>query len=71
MYIKVKVFPRSKKDELVKKSADSYTLCVAEKAERGMANRKVSAILARYFKVPVSKVRLVKGGKTPNKIFEI
>ncbi len=71
MYIKVKVFPQSKKDQVIRKSVDSYLLKVAEKAEGGAANRKVKSMLALHFKVSEAKVRLVKGGKKPNKIFEI
>lgn len=71
MLIKVKVTPDAKKDEMVKRSEDSYLVKVREKAEGGMANMKVKQILARYFKVSEGKIRLIKGGKRPNKIFEI
>lgn len=71
MLIKVKVFPGEKKEELIKKSDDSFVIKVNAKAERGMANEKVREILAAYFRVVEGKVKLVKGGKRPNKIFEI
>ena len=71
MLIKVKVFPQSKEDSIIKKSEDSYVVGVREKAERGEANKRVKEILAEYFQVSPGKVRLIKGGKKPNKIFEI
>lgn len=71
MLIKVKVTTESKKDEIVKKSEDSFLVKVKEKAEGGMANQKVKQILASYFKVTEGKIRLIKGGKRSNKIFEI
>ncbi len=71
MLIKVKVTPEAKKDEIVKKSEDSYLVKVKEKAEGGMANQKVKQILASYFKIAGGKIKLIKGGKRPNKIFEI
>ena len=61
----------SKKDEIIKKSEDSFLVKVREKAEGGMANQKVKQILADYFNISDNKIRLIKGGKRTNKIFEI
>lgn len=69
--IKVKVFPGSKKEEIIKKSEDSLEVWVRAKPERGLANREVIKILSAYFKIPESKIRLVKGFKKRNKIFKI
>lgn len=71
MLIKVKVTPEAKKDGIVKKSEDSYLIKVREKAEGGMANQKVKQILEDYFEITEGKIRLIKGGKRPNKIFDI
>ena len=71
MLIKVKVFPNSKKEEIIKKSEDSFEVRVKEKPEKGKANREVVRVLSSYFKIPESKIRLVKGFKKRNKIFEI
>ncbi|MFA6532585.1 MAG: DUF167 family protein [Patescibacteria group bacterium] len=71
MLIKVKVTAESKKDKIIKKSEDSYLVKVKEKAEGGMANMKVKQILAGYFKIAGAKIKLLKGGKRPNKIFDI
>jgi len=71
MLIKVKVFPETKEEEIVKKSEDSYVVKVKERAERGRANGRVREILAEYFGVIDGKIRLIRGGKRANKIFEI
>jgi len=71
MLIKVKVFPDSKKEEIAKKSEDSFAIKVKEKPREGQANERVFEILSFYFKVPKSKIRLIKGFKERNKIFEI
>lgn len=71
MLIKVKVTSESKKDEIIKKSEDCYLVKVKEKAEAGMANMKIKQILAEYFKISGGKIKLIKGGKRPSKIFDI
>ena len=71
MLIKIKVFPASLKQEVIKKSEDSFELKVISKPERGMANRESLELLSRYFKISSSNIRLVKGAHTHNKVFEI
>ena len=71
MLIKVKVFPNSKREEIIKKSDDSFEVKVKAKPIKGEANREVVRALAFYFKIPESKIRLIKGFKKRNKIFEI
>lgn len=71
MLIKVKIFPHSSKEEIVKKSEDSFEIKVKEKPIRGEANRRVAEILSSFLKVPKEKIRLIRGFKEKNKIFEI
>lgn len=71
MLIKVKVFPNSKKEGIIKKSNDSFEIKVKERPIKGLANKAVIDILSSHFKVSTSKIRLVKGFKQRNKIFEI
>lgn len=71
MKIKVKVFPDSKKSEITKKSENEFELKVREKAQMGQANKAAIEILGGYFNVSTSKVRLIKGFRQRNKIFEI
>jgi uncharacterized protein (TIGR00251 family) len=71
MSIKVKFFAGCKKDEIFKKKDDEFEVKVKEKAEEGRANRAVIKVIANYFKVGESRIKLVKGFKQRNKIFEI
>ena len=41
MLIKVKVFPDSKKEKIIKKSEDSFDVEVKARAQGGKANREV------------------------------
>lgn len=71
MLVKVKVIPKSKKNAVIKKSADSYVVSVKEKAEKGRANQAILLLLADYFHINKGLIRLIKGGKQRGKIFEI
>jgi len=71
MFLKVKVFPNSKKEEIIKKSEDEFEIKIKEKAERGEANKRVKEVLARYLNVSEEKLILIRGAKQRNKIFKI
>lgn len=71
MLIKVKVFVGAKKEEIIKKSEDSFEVKVKERPVRGEANKRVVEILSLYFKILKGKIRIVKGSKQRNKIFKI
>ena len=71
MLVKVKVFPNSKTEKIIKKTEDSFEVRVKEKAEKGRANQRARELLSKYFNVSEQKVKLVKGFKQRNKIFEI
>lgn len=71
MYLKVKVYTNAKKDDVIKKSEDSYIVFTKEKAEQGKANNAVVAMLSAYLHISIGKIHIVKGVKQPNKIFEL
>lgn len=71
MYIKVKVTPKAKKEEILKKGADSYEISVREPAEQNKANTRVRELLGHRFSVVVGKIKLVSGHKTTAKIFSV
>jgi len=70
MLIKVKVFPNSKKEKIIKKSENSFEIWVKEKPIKGQANRAVTNFLSGHFNKS-KKIKLVKGFKKRNKIFSI
>ena len=71
MLVKVKCYPNSKKQEIVKKDKESFDIKVKEKAEQGKANNKILEILSSEFDVPVNKIKMIKGAKQRSKIFKI
>ncbi len=71
MLIKVKVFAGAKKEGISRKSENSFEVRVKEKAERGEANRAVRRALAEHLKISASQIRLIKGARSPSKIFEV
>ncbi|MBU1177562.1 MAG: DUF167 domain-containing protein [Patescibacteria group bacterium] len=71
MLIKVKAYPQAGKQEIIKKENDSFEIWVKEKPIQGQANRAIITILTDYFKIPRENIKLVRGFKQRNKIFEI
>ncbi|OGI65501.1 hypothetical protein A3A95_03150 [Candidatus Nomurabacteria bacterium RIFCSPLOWO2_01_FULL_39_18] len=70
-YIHVKVTAGAGKESFAKKSDDHFELSVKEKAERNMANTRVLELVAKYFKVSISKVRIVNGHHHPSKLLVV
>lgn len=71
MYIKIKTHPNSKENKVTRKSADSFEIYVRAKPFDGEANEAVLDLLAAFLSVPRSKMRLVKGARSRNKIVEL
>jgi len=71
MLIKVKVNVLSKEDKVIKKSEDSFEVFVKVDAQRNMANKKIIELLAEYFNLPQYRIKMIKGFKESNKIFNI
>lgn len=71
MLVKVHVYPCSKEEEVLRIGQDALKVKVREKPENNAANARTKELLALYFAVPAGRVRLIKGGHEPRKIFEI
>lgn len=48
-----------------------YKVCVTAAPEKGKANKKTIELLAEYFKVAKSQIRIIRGEISRNKIIEI
>lgn len=68
MQINVKVITRSKVNK-VEKENNIYIVKTSAVPESGKANLMAQKLLADYFSVGKSKVRILKGEKCKNKIF--
>ena len=70
-YIHVRVTAGAGKESFKKKFEDHFEISVKEKAKRNMANKQVLELVAKYFKVPVSKVRIINRHKHPSKLLMV
>ena len=68
MIIKIKVYPHSGREEIVKISDDEYKVYLKKPAEDNKANTELLKLLKKYFK---TQVKLVRGLKSRNKIVKI
>jgi len=68
--IQVKVKPNSKTQE-VSQEGNSFTVKVKEPPREGKANQAVVKLLAEHFGVPQSRVRILSGFGSRNKVIEV
>jgi uncharacterized protein YggU (UPF0235/DUF167 family) len=71
MYISVRVQVGARKEKVEELKKGRLKIAVKEPAERNLANRRVRELVATYFKIPQSKVRLISGHTSPAKIFDV
>ena len=70
MKISVKVKPRARVEKVEEKDGGLVVFVKAE-AKEGKANEAAVKVLADYFGVARSRVRLVSGARSKTKLFEI
>jgi uncharacterized protein YggU (UPF0235/DUF167 family) len=69
--IRVRVVPNSRRESVAQGKGDVLEVRVREKAERGEANARVRQLVALHVGVPLSKVRILAGQRSPTKRFSI
>jgi uncharacterized protein (TIGR00251 family) len=70
--LRVKVIPRSKKNEVSGELADgTLKVHVIAAPEKGRANEQVCEVLAAHYQVPVRSVQIVMGHGSPRKVVRI
>jgi uncharacterized protein len=70
MKINVCIKPNSKHPK-VEKTADGYTVFVSERPVDNKANKALIESLSCHFELPKSRISIVSGLKSKNKIVEI
>ncbi len=68
MKIFVKVKPKAREAKVEKTGEDHYRVWVTEAPEKGKANKEVVKLLAKFFSVSQSKISIISGLKSANKI---
>ena len=71
MYIKVKVFTSSAKDEVKKEKDDTFVVYVREEPVRNMANIRVKQLLASFLGIREGNLHMIRGGRSRSKIFKL
>ncbi|MCK4251160.1 DUF167 domain-containing protein [candidate division WOR-3 bacterium] len=71
MYIKVKVVPRAKKSEIIKLDKDYLKVKVLSPAIKNKANKEMIELLADYYSVYKSAVKIIRGEHFREKLVEI
>ena len=70
MKIQVKVKPNSKTEE-ISREGNSFVVKVKEPPKEGKANQAVIRLLAERFGVSQSRVKILSGFRSKNKIVEV
>ena len=71
MKIQVKAKPSSREEKVEKIDEQNYVVSVKESPIKGKANEAIRNALAVYFKTGSSRVKIVSGFSSRNKIIEI
>ncbi len=71
MLIRVYVTPHAREAGVVRVSEDYFEVRVDERAVGGRANKRLLEILAEHFKVPKSRITILRGTKTRNKTVQV
>ena len=71
MKISVKVKARARQEKVEKVSEGQYKVWVKAAAEKGKANQDVIKALSEHLKVPKSRIAIVSGHASSQKIIEV
>ena len=71
MRISAKVKAGAKIDRVEKISDKEFMVWVKQEAKEGRANQAVVKLLSEYFHIPKSRITILKGHTSRNKIIEI
>jgi hypothetical protein len=71
MRINIKAKPNSRQEKIEKISDNDFVVAVKEKPKKGEANNAIRNALAVYFKIASSRVKIISGYSSRNKVVEI
>jgi uncharacterized protein len=69
--VRVRVTPNAKRAMVVRVAEASYEVKVDARAEGGRANKRLVEILSEHLDVPKSRISLVKGARSRDKVVEV
>lgn len=68
-FVKVKI--RARRECVEKIDSENFIVSVKEIPEKGKANKAIIKILAEYFKIAPSMIKILSGGKSKQKTVEL
>lgn len=71
MKVSIRVKARAKLEQVEKIGETDFRVSVKAEAKEGRANHAVVELLSRYFDIPKSRIAIVRGHTSKNKIVEI
>ncbi len=71
MYVSVRVVAKAKQEKVEELPQGRLKIWVKEPAERNLANRRVTELVAGHLELPLAKIRLISGHRSPSKIFSV
>lgn len=71
MLIRVRVTPNAKRARVTEVAEASFEVKVDARAEDGRANRRLLEILSEHLDVPKSKITIVSGARSRDKLLEV
>jgi len=67
----VKVKAQAREESVTQLSAANYHVSVSAPREKGKANEAIVALLAEYFSVPKSQIKILRGHTAKTKLVEV
>ena len=71
MRIFVKAKPGAKRNSVEKEDGSHFIVSTSARPQQGKANQAVAKLLADYFDIAPSRVRIISGSSSKQKVFEI
>jgi len=71
MRVQVHVTPNAREARVTKVGESSFEVRVDEKAMGGRANKRLVEMLSEYFGVPKSRILILSGAKSRDKVLEV
>jgi uncharacterized protein YggU (UPF0235/DUF167 family) len=71
MRISVRVTTNAREASVLKVGEANFEVRVDERAIGGLANKRLLELLSKHFKVPKSRVWIVRGARSRDKIIEV
>ena len=69
--IKVRAKTGAKRESLTVVNESTLVIEVKDKPERNLANKRIVELLAAHLNISTSKIRIIKGHRTPSKTLSI